>query len=304
MGKRWIKLAALALVGLLVVVGLVGCRKPRTDETEGPGRIVVGGKTFSEQFLLAEMLGILIEENTDLEVDVKTGLGTKVLFDAIRADEVDLYVEYTGTGLMAILDMDLITDPDKVYETVKKEYDERFNIKWLKPLGFNNTYAMVMRRDKAQELGLTTISDLAEIADQLVLGSTHEFAERTDGAPGLQEHYGFQFKEVKTMDPALMYQAVAQGSVDVISGFSTEGRIPAYDLVVLEDDKQFFPPYHAAPIIRGDVLEKYPELGDLLNQLAGRLDDQKMASLNAQIDVEKREPADVAREFLEQEGLI
>lgn len=304
MPKKWTKILGVVLVGLLVMVSLTACGGGGGAGDGKPDTIVVGGKTYSEQFLMAEILSLLIEENLGVKTDTKVNLGTSVLFEAMAADEVDVCIEYTGTGLMAILGKDLVTDPDEVYNIVAKEYEEQYGIKWLKPWGFNNTYAMVMRRDVAEEIDLSSISELAKVADQLVLGSSHEFAERADGAPGLQEHYGFRFKEVVNMDPALMYQAVAQGEVDVISGFATEGRIPAFDLVVLEDDQQFFPPYHAAPIVRKEILEAYPELEDVLNQLADFFTDESMAALNAEIDVNGREPDEVAREFLTENGFI
>ena len=221
----------------------------------------------------------------------------------MAADEVDVCIEYTGTGLMAILGKDLVTDPDEVYNIVAKEYEEQYGIKWLKPWGFNNTYAMVMRRDVAEEMNL--LPSLSwQGCRSAGPGQLSRICRTGRWRPGLQEHYGFRFKEVVNMDPALMYQAVAQGEVDVISGFATEGRIPAFDLVVLEDDQQFFPPYHAAPIVRKEILEAYPELEDVLNQLADFFTDESMAALNAEIDVNGREPDEVAREFLTENGFI
>ena len=252
---------------------------------------------------MAEMFSILIEENTDLNTTLQTNLASTVLFEAIKADEVDLYLEYTGTGLIN-LGMEPLTDPDEVYKIVKTEYDKQFNIRWMQPYGFNNTYAMMVTRDTANKYGLETVSDLAEVAHEMTLGGSYVFTERADGYPGLSEHYGFEFDVVKGLDPSLMYQALIEGSVDVISGFATDGRIVAFDLVSLIDDKQFFPPYDATVIVRGEVLEKHPELEEILNRLANRIDDNKMAELNAAVDLDKREPADVAREFLEKEGLI
>jgi glycine betaine/choline ABC-type transport system substrate-binding protein len=297
MKRKRITAFIIALIGILLVPGLSGCNKKGPD-------IRIGGKQFSEQFIMAEMLGILIEENTDLTVEVQTGLTPKVIDDAIKkSGDIDLYLEYTGTGLIN-LGMELGGDSAEVYEKVKKVYDEQYNIKWMEPYGFNNTYAMVVTRDTAEQFNLETTTDMAAVADQLVLGCTHTFTERGDGYPGLSKHYGFEFKDVKGMDAAIMYQAVAEGDVDVISGFTTDGRISAFGLVVLEDDKNFFPPYDATAIVRGEVLEKHPGLEDLLNKLAGRISEEKMAELNAAVDLDKREPADVAREFLEQEGLI
>lgn len=252
---------------------------------------------------MAEMLGILIEENTNLKTTIQTNLAGNVIFDAIKSDQIDLYLEYTGTGLINV-GIEAMTDPDVVYDTVKKEFDEQFNIKWMEPYGFNNTYAMVVTKETAEKYNLKTVSDMAAIGEQLSLGCTYVFTERDDGYPGLSKHYDFTFEEVVGMDPSLMYQALVQGSVDVISGFATDGRIAAFDLVILEDDRQFFPPYDATTIIRGEVLERHPELEEVLNMLAGRIDDTKMAQLNAAVDLDKLEPKDVAREFLLEEGLI
>jgi len=291
-------LAFVLLIGVFLLTGVTGCGGSKQAE-----EIRIGGKNFSEQFIMAEMLSILIEENTDLKTSVQTNLAANVIFNAIKSNQIDLYLEYTGTGLIN-LGMEPKTDPDEVYEIVKKEFDEQFNIKWMKPYGFNNTYAMVVTKETAEKYNIKTVSDMAKVADELVLGCTYVFVERDDGYPGLSKYYGFEFKDVKGMDPALMYQALVEGSVDVISGFATEGRIAAFDLVILEDDKQFFPPYDATVIVRGEVLEKHPELEEVLNKLAGRIDDTKMAELNAAVDLDKREPKDVARQFLEEEGLI
>lgn len=282
---------------LLAVAVLAGCG------SKGPD-LKVGGKQFSEQFIMAEMFKILIEDKTDLTVQVQTGLTPKVIDDAIKnTEDVDLYLEYTGTGLIN-MGKELSSDATAVYDTVKTLYDSEYNIKWMQPYGFNNTYAMVVTRATAEKYNLRTITDLAAVGNQLVLGCTHTFTERGDGYPGLKVHYDFEFKDVKGMDAAIMYQAVVSGDVDVISAFATDGRISAFDLVILEDDQLFFPPYEATAIIRGPVLEKHPELEDILNLLAGRISDEKMALMNAAVDLDKREPADVAREFLVQEGLI
>ncbi|HQK53212.1 MAG TPA: glycine betaine ABC transporter substrate-binding protein [Sedimentibacter sp.] len=297
--KNKIKITTIFLIIIILLTNAAGC----TGSNEKNLEIRVGGKNFTEQYIMAEMFSILIEENTDLNTTLQTNLASTVLFEAIKADEVDLYLEYTGTGLIN-LGMEPLTDPDEVYEIVKTEYDKQFNIKWMEPYGFNNTYAMMVTRETANKYGLETVSDLAEVAHEMTLGGSYVFTERADGYPGLSKHYDFEFDVVIGLDPSLMYQALIEGSVDVISGFATDGRIVAFDLVSLIDDKQFFPPYDATVIIRGEVLEKHPELEEILNRLANRIDDNKMAELNAAVDLDKREPADVAREFLEKEGLI
>lgn len=295
MKRKWTNLTIMLLISVLL---LTACSTKKEDDV-----IRIGGKNFSEQFIMAEMLSILIEENTELKTSIQTNLAGNVIFDAIKSKQIDLYLEYTGTGLINI-GRDAMSDPKEVYDTVKKEFEEQLNIKWLEPYGFNNTYAMLVTKETAEKYNLKTVSDMAAVGEDLILGCTHVFTERDDGYPGLIKHYDFDFADVKGMDPSLMYQALVQGSVDVISGFATEGRIATFDLVILEDDKQFFPPYDAAPIIRMDVLEKHPELEEVLNKLVNRIDDTKMAQLNAAVDLDKRDPADVAREFLLEEGLI
>jgi len=273
--------------------------KPRKE-------ITVGSKNFTEQVILGEIMSILIEENTGLKVDRKLNLGgTLVCFNALRRGDLDLYAEYTGTGLTVVLKREAISDRDKVYQLVKEAYRGKFNLIWLKPFGFNDTYTLTMRRKQAMELGINRISDLEPYIDLLIPGFDHEFMERPDGYPGLAKHYGFRFvKEPKEMDPGLMYRAIAEGSVDVIDGFSTDGRIPAFDLVILEDDKHFFPPYYAAPLIRADILKKYPELEGVLNKLGSKISDETMRQMNYEVDEEGRKPEDVAREFLERNRLI
>lgn len=289
------KLVSFLLVSVVFILTLAGCSKK--DE------VVVGGKDYSESYIMSEMVQILIDEKTDLDTRLEDNLSGPVIFQAIKNDEVDLYVELVGS-VLSNMHMSLDGEPEELEENVKEALDEELDISWLDSIGFNNTYAMVVTKETAEKYDLETVSDLAEVGDELILGADHTFTERDDGYPGLIERYDFDFKEVKGMEPSLMYQAVDQGDVDVISGYSTEGRIIAFDLVLLEDDKDFFPPYDAAPIIRNEVLEEHPELEDVLNSLAGRIDDEKMAELNAEVDLEERDPREVAREFLEEEGLI
>lgn len=296
--NRKIKFLSIMIIISILLLSMAGC----SSEKEGDV-VRVGGKNFSEQYIMADMLRILIEEKAGLETTMTTNLAGNVLFDAIKSDQVDLYLEYTGTGLVN-LGRETIYDPDEVYRSVKEGFEEELQIKWLEPYGFNNTYAMVVTKETAEKYNLKTISDMAAVGEEMDLGCTYIFTERDDGYPGLSKHYDFEFNDVIGMDPALMYQALVQGSVDVISAFATEGRISAFDLVILEDDKQFFPPYDAAPIVRMDLLEKHPEIEEILNLLANKIDDIKMAELNAAVDLDKREPEDVARDFLIELGLI
>lgn len=223
---------------------------------------------------------------------------------ALVRGEIDLYPEYTGTGLAAILKLPVIRDPEEAFRRVAAGYQEKFETEWLQPFGFNNTYAMSVRAADAERRGWETISDLIDAALTLRAGFTAEFAERPDGYPGLTRVYGLQFGEVCDLDPAIMYEAIAGGEVDVICAFATDGRIAAYSLQPLLDDRCFFPPYHAAPVVRSAVLRAYPELRDALGPLTGLLDDATMLRLNFQVDGQKRSPAEVAREFLEMRGLV
>ena len=307
------KLGLLASIVIVIVVALTRTKilMPRPD-------IVIGGKDFTEQSILGEMLAILVEENSDLTVDRKLYLGgTMICFNALRSGDLDLYAEYTGTGLVNILKREVISDPDKAYAAVKKGFAEQeYGLVWLKPLGFNNTYTLTMRKKQADELGFRTFSDLAAhlrkqretgASDRLVAGFNAEFLERPDGYKGLSKVYDLEFAaDPKQMDTGLMYKACADEDVDVICGFATDGRIAAYRLVTLEDDRKFFPPYYAAPLVRAQTLAKHPELEEILNRLAGKLDNETMRKLNLQVDRERdpRQARDVARDFLTRIGLI
>jgi len=293
MKKKLTALGTVIIVGLLI---LVGCGTDDSDE------IVIGGKDFTEQYIMAEMMGLLIEENTDLDTSLELNLGSAVLHQSIQSGDVDVYLEYTGTGLMNT-STNLVSDPEEAYNTVSDVFED-LGIQWLDRYGFANTYTLTVTQETADEYGLTNITDLTEVANELTLGGPQGFAEREDGLPGLMEHYDFEFASSTMMAPALMYPALVEDEVDVIAGFTTDGQVAAYDLVTLEDDQQFFPPYDAAPLVRDEVLEAHPELEEVLNQLAGRIDDATMAELNAQVDMDNLEPADVAREFLIAEGLI
>ncbi len=294
------KVSVLLLV-ILLAVAIGGC----SSGGEKSERIVIGGKNFTEQDILVYLMKYVIEDKTGLKVDTKPFLGgTSVVAQALERGDIQIYAEYTGTALINLLQQPLINDPQQAYDKVKQIYKDKKQIVWLKPFGFNNTYTLTMREDKAAELGIEKFSDLVAKAPDLVLGCTQEFLERSDGYKGLQKVYGMNFKSVNGMDPGLTYAAARDGKVDVIDGFATDGRIPAFKLKVLEDDKQFFPPYYAAPIVREDLLKKHPQIADALNLLAGKLDNKQMAALNAQVDLDKKDAKDVAKQWLKSQGLI
>jgi osmoprotectant transport system substrate-binding protein len=267
-------------------------------------KITVGSKGFTEQVIVGNMLALLLENN-GFKVDRKIGLGgTVICHEALVRGDIGVYVEYTGTALVTLLKKAVLYNPEEVYQVVKKDYQDKFKLEWLKPWGFNNTYCIVMRKADAERLKVKKVSDLKPLAGNMVLGATIEFVARPDGIPGLVKHYGLKFKDQKGMDPGLVYKAIAENQVDVISGFATDGRIPAFNLVVLEDDMKFFPPYFAAPVVRAEWLAKSPKIADALNQLAGKISDDTMAMLNSSVDVKKQDPEAVAKEFLKGQGLI
>ena len=293
------KLLILISALLVMTLALSGCGGEKKS-------VVIGTKDFSENIILGEMFAQLIEANTDIEVNRKLNMGgTFVCFEAIKNGDIDIYPEYTGTGLTAQLKMDVITDADEAYQVVADEFDKQFDIKWLSPLGLNNTYTLAVTEEVAEEYGLETFSDLAAVSENLVFGSDHEFFNRQDGFEGLAETYGMAFKgDPKKMQIALKYQAIGNGDMDVTNAFATDGQILQYNLKILEYDKNFFPPYYLAPIVRNETLEKYPELEEVLNMLAGLVDDATMTELNYRVDVEGESIEAVATDFLTEAGLV
>nr|WP_272893773.1 glycine betaine ABC transporter substrate-binding protein [Heyndrickxia oleronia] len=268
--------------------------------------IVITGKSFTEQEILVYMYKELIEDRTDLKVDKQSFIsGSAAVFQGLKKGDYDISVEYTGTGLINYLKEDIpSTDPNDVYERVKKRFKDKYNIVWLDPIGFNNTYSLTIREEDAKKWKIKTISDLTEKAPELTLASEPEFLEREDGYVGLKKAYGIDFGKVQTMDSGIIYSAAKNHKADVIDAYTTDGRIPAFGLQVLEDDKQVFPPYNAVPIVRGEILSKHPELKEILNLLAGKINDKTMQKLNAEVDINRKTYKEVAHQFLVDEGLI
>jgi osmoprotectant transport system substrate-binding protein len=291
---------------LLVMLLLAACDAiPGTGRTASGATIRVASKDFTEQFILGEMYALALE-NAGFQVERKLNLGgTPVAQQALISKEIDLYPEYTGTGLLTVLKQPVSSDAQQVFQTVKQQYEDQFGLVWLEPAPMNNTQALAMTREGAERYGIRTISDFAAQAGNLIMAGPPEFQEREDGLPGIQGAYGnFQLKEYKAVDPGLRYQALTSGQVDVVVAFGTDGEIAANDLVVLEDDRQLFPPYQVAPVIRKEVLDANPEIADILNKLQPKLSNEVMQRLNYEVSGKQREPADVAREFLQSEGLI
>ena len=268
-----------------------------------PRPVVVGSKPFGESYLLAEIFAQLLEAR-GLAVDRRPGLGaTEIAFRALRTGAIDVYPEYTGTGLLAILGDAPRRDPREVYDRVSREFRRRWNARWLPPLGFENTYAIAVRRETAERHGLGTLTDLAGVGPKLRAGLTADFIGRADGLPGLAGAYGLRFAEVRALLPAVKYQALAAGEVEVIDGYSTDGLIARYGLVVLEDDRRFFPPYQAAALVSGGLAEQRPEAIAALTELSGRLDEATMRRLNHRLEVEGEPVERVAADALGALGL-
>jgi osmoprotectant transport system substrate-binding protein len=271
----------------------------------GGATIKVGSKNFTEAVLLGEMYAQLLEAN-GFTVERKLNLGaTDIAQQALINGEIDLYPEYTSTGLLEVLKKPKETDPAKILSTLRTDYEQQFKLTWLEPAKFNDTNTFAMTKARAQELGITTYSDLFKQAGNLVLGGPPEFLGRED-TKQLQETYGgFEFKDTKQLDPGLRYQALQDGQIDVVVAFSTDGQIGGFDLQALEDDKSFYPIYQAAPVVRQDTLQANPKIADALNVIGDKLDETTMAKLNWQVDgPDKKDPPDVVKQFLTEQGLV
>ena len=267
--------------------------------------IVIGSKNFSEQALLAEIVAQHLEARLHRPVDRRFYLaGSYICQQALLAGRIDSYVEYTGTVLTAILHDPIQSDPSTVFERVKSEYKQRFGMEVMPSLGFNNTFAIVVRGEDARRLNLKTISDAAPHAHDWRAGFGFEFMERPDGYPGLSRVYGLTFAEPpRILDLGLLYRALLEKQVDIVAGNSTDGLLAARDLVQLEDDRHYFPPYDAVPVARPESLMRNPEARAALLDLAGKINDEEMRKMNYAVDGEHRDAAEVARDFLHAKGL-
>jgi len=295
----------LPFVSVVVFVLVFVWQAPPAAQTQG-GRLVIGSKNFTESRVLGEIMALLIEAHTDIEVEHRSGLGgTLVCFTAIERGEIDLYPEYTGTAWSIILKQtDRIDDRLRTFLHVQSRFRERYDLEWLPPFGLNNSYALAMREEQAEALGVRDISDLIPHAASLRAGFSIEFVNREDGWLGLGPFYGLAFGQVRPMEHGLAYEAIDSGAIDLIDAYTTDGKLLRYPLRVLEDDRGFFPPYNAAPMIRGEALRAHPGLGPLLERLAFRIPDRVMIGLNHTVEERGRDFRDVAREFLVHEDLI
>jgi osmoprotectant transport system substrate-binding protein len=285
------------LVILLMLLGGCGQRQPQ--------KIIVGSKFFTEQVVAAELLAQHIEARTGIPVERKTNLGGTLLVQkAILSGDLDLYVEYTGTALTTVLNETPRGDSRSVYEKVKKDYAERFGLEVTEPLGFENTFAMVIRGEDAKKFSLQKLSDITALAPKWRAGVGYEFLERPDGFNGLCERYNLKFGEKpRVMDLGLIYRALVDHQVDVVAGNSTDGLISALGLVALEDDRHYFPPYDAVPVVRKATLERFPSLRAALTELAGKVSATDIRQMNYAVDGMHRDPASVVSEFRKTKGL-
>lgn len=288
---------ALALIGATASLAACG------GGADGKHPIAVGSKDFTEELILAEMYALILEQN-GFTVTRKLNLGgTQVAMAALQRGDIDLYPEYTGTALLTQLKVTPSKDAAANYETVKAYYDSHYKLTWLDAAPFNDTQALATTQAISSKYGIKTLSDLSKAAPQLRLGAIPEFVKRADALPGLRKAYGgFAFKDIKIFTIGLKYKALASGNVDVVVAFGTDGQIEVDKLVVFEDDKHFWPSYQVAPVVRNELLATYPSIATHLNKLAPLLTDSIMRGLNAQVDGARKEPKDVAAEFLKTHG--
>ena len=296
------KFFVLCFLTFISILAIASCNP---NVSSGGGDIVVASKDFTEQDILGELLAQQIESSTNLKVDRRLHLGgTFVCHQALTAGQIDAYIEYTGTAFTTVLKQQPISDPKVVYQQVKTAYAKQFNLEVTPPLGFENTFAMIIRGEDARKLNLQTMSQAAQYTPQWQAGFGYEFLNREDGFPGLAKTYKLQFtKQPKVMDLGLIYRALIDQQVDLVAGNSTDAQIARLDLAILQDDKRYFPPYEAAPIVRQATLKKHPELQIAIASLAGLINETEMRRLNYQVEGELRDIKAVVREFLQSKGL-
>lgn len=295
--NRTMGVTGLAVCLCLLVVSLLPA--PAKDT------IHIATKPMTEQYVIGEMLDLLIEQDTDLSVELTQGVGggTSNIQPAMESGEFDIYPEYTGTGWNMVLKEEGVYSED-LFGELQRRYNEDYDMQWIGMYGFNNTYGLVVRGEIARQYNLHTYSDLAAVADRLVFGAEYDFFEREDGYDALCDTYGLYFKETMDLDIGLKYQALNQGQIDVMVIFTTDGQLAASDAVVLEDDLHFYPSYLCGNVIRNEVLERHPKLQEVFDKLTGKISDSDMARMNYEVETEGREPRDVAEDFLREQNLL
>lgn len=293
-----------ALISVIVAALVLGT--PFAFSQAAKSDLVFAGKTGSEADILINMYKLLIEDETDLKVDLKPGFGaTTFVYSALKSKEIDLYPEYSGTVITNLIkEKPTSHDRKEVFEQARKGLDKKEDLALLQPMNFNNTYALAVPEQFAKENNLKTISDLQRVRSQLKPGFTLEFSDREDGYKGIQKTYGLQFSNLKTMQAKLRYRAIHKGDINLVDAYATDGEMKQFNLKILEDDKSMFPPYQCAPLLRKETLEKYPELKKILNKLGGKISDAEMQEMNYAVNAKGESPKKVAEDFLKQKGLL
>lgn len=297
--RTWKKAAAAALLGAMAVTALAACGKKEQ------GTIKIASKPMTEQYVLTEILGQLIEHDLGVKTEITKGVGggTTNIQPALLKGDFDLYPEYTGTGWLTVLKQEQENDPNVLYENLQKGYGE-LGLHWSGLYGFQNSYVLAVRREAAEEYQIATFTDLAKVSDKLVFGGNPDYMEREDGFNYLADSYGFNFKDVKDIDIALKYTAMADKQIDVTNAYTTDAQLSAADVKLLEDDQHIFATYYGGTVVRQDTLKKYPKLNDTLEKLTGLISDDEMRAMNYAVEVEQKDEKEVAREFLTNKGLL
>lgn len=293
------------LIVMLVITALI-VTAPFIVNKEKQADLVIGAKLGAEPTILINMYKLLIEDGTDLTVELKPGLGkTAFNFSALKQGSIDIYPEFSGTAIVSLLEEKARSDQaQEVYEQAKKGMGEVYQMAFLEPMAYNNTYTVAVTKELSEKYDLEEIGDLRPIEDQVTAGFTLEFQDRHDGYVGMQDVYHLDFKHIKTMEPGIRQEALAKNEVDIIDGYATDSYMIELDLVALKDSENLFPPYQGAPLLRKETLKKYPELEEILNQLGGGITDDEMREMNYQVDYEDKSPKKVAKQFLIAKGLL
>ena len=316
MKKTWKKWVALGMT-FGMIAGIAGCGNSKNagsestteavKKQEAAAPIKIATKPMTEQFILGEMLKLVIEDTTDYSVELTKGIGggTNNIMPAMESGDFDLYPEYTSSGYIMVLkhDSDGISDED-MWKQLQKEYKEKYDMSWIGQYGFNNTYALIVREEAAKKYNLTKTSQLANVSDELVFGGNSDYIERKDGFHLLCDTYGLKFKDVKDIDIGLKYEALKKGDIDVSNGFTTDAQLSNDNVRVLEDDKHLQVNYFCSNVVRNDTLKSHPGLEEAIMKLDNSITDKEMASLNYKVEVEGKEDAEVAKDYLTEKGII
>ena len=316
MKKTWKKWVALGMT-FGMMAGIAGCGNSKNagsestteavKKQEAAAPIKIATKPMTEQFILGEMLKLVIEDTTDYSVELTKGIGggTNNIMPAMESGDFDLYPEYTSSGYIMVLkhDSDGISDED-MWKQLQKEYKDKYDMSWIGQYGFNNTYALIIREEAAKKYNLTKTSQLADVSDELVFGGNSDYIERKDGFHLLCDTYGLKFKDVKDIDIGLKYEALKKGDIDVSNGFTTDAQLSNDNVRVLEDDKHLQVNYFCSNVVRNDTLKSHPGLEEAIMKLDNSITDKEMASLNYKVEVEGKEDVQVAKDYLTEKGII